>query len=453
MLPIIRLNVFLNKNSRIYHRLIILHLFCLSSLGVLGQNESPLTIALNKDCRFGVVNKDSEEILPFNYTKIETIPIGNDYLITAKDKTKFSYYLYQNQKLIPLNYPEVEKLNDRTLKVGDIGEYGAINTAGKGILLMNYYHIEPAGTTAMITQNANGYGVVDLDGQPILTNQYEQLNYWTMGGFWAYKNGLYQLFGAEGQTINDAIYDAIKIPKADFSVCGVRKEGKWAVITANNEVVVAFDYQGVQILNAGIIAVQDAAAKWQLMDLKGTKITDQLFDAVKPLADNRHLLVRLGAKKGIINQEGKLILPLNTVDIEYLGNNWVAIKREKEVRIFDLEQQQFLNDSFDAVHGAKRGQDWEGVLVQQARQWKWLAFKMATLSTHSYVNVSPMPSGEILVEGKDRELGVLNSKGTLILPMVYQAISPENGFFKVKKEGTDWFFVNKQNTIINCPLF
>lgn len=87
---------------------------------------------MNKDCRFGVVNKDSEEILPFNYTKIETIPIGNDYLITAKDKTKFSYYLYQNQKLIPLNYPEVEKLNDRTLKVGDIGEYGAINTAGKG---------------------------------------------------------------------------------------------------------------------------------------------------------------------------------------------------------------------------------------------------------------------------------------------------------------------------------
>jgi hypothetical protein len=34
--------------------------------------------------------------------------------------------------------------------------------------------------------------------------------------------------------------------------------------------------------------------------------------------------------------------------------------------------------------------------------------------------------------------------------MEYQAITPKDDFFRVKKIGLDWYFVNEENERVNC---
>jgi len=414
------------------------------------QQDLPLKKVYQDNCLVGLVDANSKEILQTVFSTIETTSIGNDWLLTAKSKTQLHYFLYQEDKVTPLPYAKVEKLNDRLLKVSKDGIHGAVNTNGKGVLLINYQEIVTAGTTALITVLEDAYGAATIDGQTILPNKYAALKYWSMGGFWGLKDGDYQLYDYKGQKIGTTICDIVRVPTANLPVCGVRKDKKWGLVNLKNELILDFQYKNILLLDAGLIAVLEKNKKWSLLDLKGKKATEKTYDLVLPSAHAQYIKVVEGNQFGLMNAAGKLVLPVQYQKIDYVGHNWFAVEENGSIKLFNLKTQKFTEQVFQQFLNAVDDKNWKGFLVQEEAQWKWFNFEQGLQTTFSFKNVSRTSSGVVLVENEKHQLGVFSGQGILILPMEYQAITPKDDFFRVKKIGLDWYFVNKNNTQVDC---
>jgi hypothetical protein len=414
------------------------------------QEDLALKKVYQDNCLVGLVDANSKEILRTEFSTIETTSIGNDWLLTAKSKTQLHYFLYQEDKVTPLPYAKVEKLNDRLLKVSKDGIHGAVNTNGKGVLLINYQEIVPAGTTALITVLEDAYGAATIEGQTILPNKYAALKYWSMGGFWGLKDGDYQLYNHKGQKIGTTVCDIVRVPKADLPVCGVRKDKKWGLVNLKNELILDFQYKNILLLDAGLIAVLEKNEKWSLLDLKGKKATEKTYDLVLPSVHAQYIKVVKGAQFGLMNAVGKLVLPVKYQKIDYVGHNWFAVEENGSIKLFNLKTQQFTEQIFQKFLNAVDDKNWKGFLVQEETQWKWFDFEQGLQTTFAFKNVSRTSSGVVLVENEKHQLGVFSGQGVLILPMEYQAITPKDDFFRVKKIGLDWYFANKENEQVNC---
>lgn len=434
-----------------YYCTLLISTICTLFAAVSWAQENPTLKKVYQDnCLVGLVDANSKEVLRTEFSTIETTSIGNDWLLTAKSKTQLRYFLYQENKVTPLPYAKVEKLNDRLLKVSKDGIHGAVNTNGTGVLLINYQEIVTAGTTALITVLEDAYGAATIEGQMILPNKYAALKYWSMGGFWGLKDDDYQLYNHKGKKIGTTICDIVRVPTADLPVCGVRKDKKWGVVNLKNELILDFQYKNILLLDAGLIAVLEKNKKWSLLDLKGEKATEKTYDLVLPSAHAQYIKVVEGNQFGLMNAVGKLVLPVQYEKIDYVGHNWFAIEENGSIKLFNLKTQKFTKEVFQKFLNAVDDKSWNGFLVQEENQWKWFDFEQGLQTTFAFKNVSRTSSGVVLVENEKHQLGVFSGKGILILPMQYQAITPKDDFFRVKKIGLDWYFVNKENEQVNC---
>jgi hypothetical protein len=416
----------------------------------LAQENTTLKKIYQDKCLVGLVDANSKEVLRTEFTTIETTSIGNDYLLTAKSKTQMHYFLYQENKVTPLSYNKVEKLNDRLLKVRKDGVYGAVNTDGKGVLLLNYQEIVTAGTSAMITLLEGAYGAVTIEGQRILPNKYAALKYWSMGGFWGLKDGAYQLYAHNGKKIGATSYDLVRVPTANLPVCAVQKDKKWGLINPKNELILDVQYEQVELLGAGLVAVLGKDKKWSLLDLKGEKVTKKTYDGVLPSKQTQYVTVVEGSQYGLMSSTGKLVLPVQYQAVHYMGHNWVAVQENEVFKLFHLKTQKFNKQVFQKFLSQGAHTNWNGFLVQEEKKWKWFDFEQGLQSTFAFKNVSRTASGVVLVENETQQLGVFSGQGILMLPIEYQGITPKDDFFRVKKTGLDWYFVNQENAPVDC---
>lgn len=413
---------------------------------ILAQNNLPLVLK-SKECAWGLQDEElKKEVLPIQYSYITTTAIGKDWLIEAKEKTQTKYFLYQDGKVIPLAYPFVEKLNNRLLKVGDKDNYGMINTEGKGVLLVNYKNILPAGISTVLTILNQKYGAVAMDGKSILPNKFVQLSYWEMGGFWGMEQKTFQLYDLNGKIVQNAVYDAIK-PSLPMPYCAVSKDGKWGIINSQNKILLPLEYEGMALLDGGLVAAMKGQ-KWQLMDEKGQNKSKEVYENVQNL-NAKIILVTQKGKKGLLDQKGNVILEPIYQELQDVGGNWIAASTGEGFKIFDLNKKAFLSYQFEAVKFGKSQENWTGILFQKDKKWGWLDFNGSIIVNPTYTQVAPSV-GSILVTGENQLVGLISFKGQPILPLEYKSISPYNGFFKVKKEIGTWFYVDKDNEIVGC---
>lgn len=417
-----------------------------------GQINSPFSIFMGSDCHIGLLDQDKKEILPASYAKINIAPIGNNWLITTTVKKQHNYFLKKEEKLITLPYKQVKILNDRLLNVGQQGAYGIVNTEGEGVLLMNYEKILPAGTKSAITMYKELYGAVDLQGKSIIPNHYNKLLHWEAGGFWAYKSGQFQLIDPEGLKVEGAKYDEIVIPDVDLPICAVAKKEEWGVINRQNEMVIHLDYERIKILDIGVVAARVKHQKWCLMGLDGKLKSKEYYEDIGGLG-SKAIVVTQDGKKGLLDYQCKPLLEVKYDDIQYIGNDWVAVYKSKEVLIFSIAENNFLDLIFEDIKTADNGQGWEGVLIKKNNHWGWLDFNKNILINPIYRNVRLNYRNTIIIENDNKKIGTLNNSGRIVIPVEYTEIIPQNEYYKVKKEGTNWYYVNKKNKKVNCLVF
>ncbi len=416
-----------------------------------GQIEVPFKSYIGTDCYMGLKNLTGKEILAPSYKKIEVAPVGNYWLISARAKSQNSYYLYTPEKTNALIYPEVSKINDRWLKVGHTGEYGIISTEGKGILLMNYSEILSAGSSMAITKHKNKFGAIDASGKSIIPNKYKDIKFWEYGGFWVKKDRHFQLVDEEGKEVAGTQCDSVCISEAPLPYCGIMKDKKWGIINKSGEIIFPLNFQSVKLLKTGNIALQQISGQWVLTDIQSRLIEGQEYSGIKS-AGLQTIIVDKNYKKGLINKAGKTILMVEHEEISEIGKDWLRIKDNGSERIFIINENKFSGEStFEEIKKVSdRG---SGILIKKDNKWGWMNYNKEIMIEPTYKSATPGSFGTILITGENNMTGIISDKGEIIIPLEYKVIIPKDGYFKVKKEDSGWYYVNNKNEKVHCQVY
>ena len=405
------------------------------------QLDFPFIYRYSDDCKMGLNTHENQEILPTKYRSIHPTAIGNCWLLKTETKSQKKAFLLKDQQLIPLQYPDVKKINERWVCVGEKGRYGLVDTDGKGVALMQYMQLKPINTSMVLSYKRSGYGLIDDRGAVLLSNQYQNIIAWKGFGFWAKNNNRYQLYKETGQSHWIETFDSIKTSLLDR--CAVQKNKKWGLINFKGTWIIEATYTDIQLFENSLMATLQQK-KWTVLNFKGQEILKQV-DSIQEI--HPYLIVYQNNKAGLLDQEGNWIIPCENATISILNASTVSYSKENKLGYFDLKEQKKSKESYDAIKASAID---SLLLYQEDAKWGMIHKNGQVILPAEYSQISPSKYGFLEVRTADHLLGIFDHEGQEILPPVYKIIFDHKYYFKAKKEGSSWLYLNHKNQFLNC---
>lgn len=334
------------------------------------------------------------------------------------------------------------------------GKYGFVypkNTRQEAI-----YDKITYGLNGFIVQKGNAYGITDEKGSPLGAMEYDSIGI-RYNIYLVKKNGKYGTLSDSGKLVLPVKYDHIlggnkdvsflqnkkgdvtlvfnetgkvfsrKIEDADVygNLAIVKSNGKFGVI--KKDIVVPFEYDSIAYTIAARSGREDRLNKNTPFVFKRSNLSKYIFD----------LVVSKNGKLGLVNSEGEMIYPVENEEISRVDQkNYYLVKKNNVYSIYFKSSNRRTAFEFDRVYADGYG------YVMAFKNNKSGAFNLQgeEIVPFEYDNdyIAQLSTG--LRVTKDGKRGIIDPKGTIIVPVIYEDVSTfyESGFrefIKVKLDG------------------
>ncbi|GCC52191.1 membrane protein [Chryseotalea sanaruensis] len=301
-------------------------------------------------------------------------------------------------QIIPgIPYSIVKKYDPTTARYAA----GCINAAGEFVIPMNYTDLRLEGMRLIACQKNGGgfvYGVISLNNELVIPIVYKSIQ--SLGTLrFAAENasGKFALFTENGKALTN--FDIDKIADFQRGVSIFEQQGLLGLLNRNGEVIAEAKYNSFEVNERGEI-LGLLPNEWEWVDATDGKIKQTLpADKVIPL-DNESLLIKnrkgtalfskdlkqltdfyknlhqsdlheffiaRNSKAGLINENGKIILPL-TFDSVIVDKRFVFASNQNNWQIYSLEGKRLSERSYQQI-------DNRNELVHVKRKSFWGALK------------------------------------------------------------------------------
>lgn len=238
---------------------------------------------------YGVINEKNEVIIPFEYREIFRMEDGrfDTYFIA----NKFGIYdvFDNNGKIINKGYTSFKKLNEKLclLKL-DNSDYHDIFS--KNVFIHNVLEAFEDRNKNIIVNIDNKFGLLSYNGKSILKNDFESID-----------------------ILKDKIYRC-------------KKDGKFAILDMNNLSQGTTDFfQKIENNNGEIIINDNNLIGYYYENGYPNKIIKPQYKSLQNISNKNYsyflVATDLNSKKGVINKDGKIIIPFNFDEIKYKNAN------------------------------------------------------------------------------------------------------------------------------------
>lgn len=278
-----------------------------------------------KNGKYGIINEDNQIVLPFEYDLISAEP--RKYYIVKKG---ISYALFHDNGkwMTPLIYQSIKTKNAvGYFFVKENSKIGLLDTTGAILISPQYKDITLIPSSTMInTGEANDRFIVTA------TNNYK---------------GVVNRLNEIKLPIQ---YDSINQVHGDF--CVVKWKSKWGAFNKNYELIVPMEYDRLENLgrNANYISIVSKNGKYRLVNIQGRQINESAYDAMT-LCSYSFVCTVVQGKKGLLDANGKVILPNEFVEIDPFnfenGPYRVFAKKDKLLAMFDEAGTRITNYEFE----------------------------------------------------------------------------------------------------------
>jgi hypothetical protein len=253
--------------------------------------------------RYGVIDKQGNVLVPFEYTEI--VQKGNDFLLHSQEKTTYiirqniGVFQLQNRQILPTAYAQVAER---------IGNYR----------LVQHYKYTP--TEAQTLKYEERYetlpSIVDSIGKEILPTQFYDIYASTQGQILATQDitlRTYQLYDIAGKPLSKP--DSLLFCSYYFTEEGggeerkdgfalVRFQQKWALFDVTKQAIVT-DWADEFAPSVGKQPLSEIAYRQG----KTWRLLNQTFDQATAFGEEAFAPVRKGKKWGLLHKVGKLTTP------------------------------------------------------------------------------------------------------------------------------------------------
>ncbi len=190
--------------------------------------------------------------------------------------------------------------------------------------------------------------------------------------------------------------------------------------------------------------------KYGLVNAEGKTIIPVKYDSIKP--SNEYFIAALKSKKGLINSEGKIVFPVR-YDMIYITSENLILKKNKVYSIFDMNKKflfsvnadkppKYINNNRFLVVNNDR-------LIITDNKGNPVT-KTEYQNVHKYFNIIKYADIDLIEVTKENKYGIINSDGSIIIPLIYEDISLtgfHEGVFNARKNGK-WGLINLKNEVV-----
>lgn len=253
------------------------------------------------------------------------------------------------------------------------------------------------------------------------------------------RQGKVGMLNLNGQEVISPKYDDLKV--LDSMLIAVMDRGQWMVVNLKEEVVLEKGYQRVQVWNGYYLGfMQDD--KWGIKTRKGTLLCPAMYDDIS--FHTTYFITRKGEKLGLLNLNGESILSNIAQDIQSYndtlffykeGNRWGVIHNSGKILLApEFDSYSKLSDNF----------------IQLVNRGKFYAYSVLVnrlIAQGEYDAFYPF-SRKYLIVKKDRQLGLLDWVGNLVLQTQYNEIQSYGWEqFRANKAGK-WGIVSTNDKVV-----
>lgn len=235
--------------------------------------------------------------IPQEYTQIDT-PIASEIFSFGDDEFDES----EKYKEFYLN-DSLSAFFDEDLQL-----YGIKESDGDTLITAQFTNISPFENGLAIVSNENNeYGALDLQFKPIIPLEYESLNFNSEDQTFIFsKNGKYGILSSTNNIIISNDYDFISFFNNNKAI--VSNGDFYGIINRENEVIVPLEYENITEVVGDYFVVFTSNDGCILYTLKGIKRAS--YDFISSAFADDIFIVMANGKYGYINGEGKVIIPI-----------------------------------------------------------------------------------------------------------------------------------------------
>lgn len=425
---------------------------------------------VRKNNKVGVIDRTGKEVVPIEYDYISTINLLPGYATVRKSVNSKNQYgimnCMQSKIVIPIEYDDLQT-DSNLVSVKQNGRWGLLDITGKQMLPPEYTSLIVYAKEKVCRVEKDGkYGFIDLKGNWIFDKSKSVYSLYGphQGLIMCVVSNKYGYLDMKGNEVIMTKYDYA----SSFEQIGLARVGRknssgateYGYIDKKGTEIIPLKYQtlGYSFSNGLVYAKDPETNRYGFFDKTGKWAIQPVYLDVTSFDDHGGAWAKMtDAKYHYINKTGK---DLGTVDekaatSKYFGKDGFAVHESNDnsyVLIDNTGKIISKIDDCDAVYNYSEGIG--GYKCKSNSKYGFIDIngkKLTTCDFDGFAAFTEYASKvDKVVDGKTKS-GYIDTKGNIILPLVYDNVYAfRNGWGLIKKDG-NYFFVDKNGNLKEPP--
>jgi hypothetical protein len=277
----------------------------------------------------GLLSRQLEEVTPAIYSSIVSFEHG---FMVRDGQLRNGYLNLQGKDIVPFELEAVSIdyrrdsfivfMRYQDIPNGQMLCSGLMDTTGKVLLPPEYWRIEPFHNGVARVQKDNKWGFIDRSGELLCPIMYDATGAVYLNFLKVYKDGGLGLLDRAGKTILEANYAYIKW--LDSTIHYGNKQGDHFIYNLKTEEKHKHSF-GFLTPQANGLFFYKKADKFGLVDARGKLLILAKFDKIHAFR-NKHAIVELNGKYGLIDESGEIVQPINFEGYRYDDDGRYVLK-------------------------------------------------------------------------------------------------------------------------------
>ncbi len=385
----------------------------------------------------------NHQILPFMYDNLYPVD-GSVDLIIGVIGSKSGLFTYTGKTVYPCKYNQITYADNGMTMISDNNKKGYINAKGEIVTQIIYEEGSDFQYPGIAQVKFNGkWGWIDKAGKILVPYIYDEMSNFhnvAIDNKWGELDGY-------GKLIIPCKYDAkLDFQSADSYVKNskswIQLNGKWGLINYQNKILVPPKYDS-PVGTPPCIAI--VKGKSGLIGKSGKEITPFIYDYMS-IYGRYNIFVKLNGKMGIMNVEGKIIIPCKYSNLyllpDSLANNIICVVANHKAGVINTSGKQVIPLIYDSIAYYSEGM----YETKLHGKWGFLNKNGEVAIGFKYDKTQRFSGGPapVLQKGK---WGFINKKGEVVIPFKYEDATAFGKCAYVKLHNK-WGGINKYGKIV-----
>lgn len=389
-------------------------------------------------------------------------------------RTRYGYINRQGNYVIAPEFQQADPFKNGLARVKIDNKTGIIDRTGAYVIEPHYDEIDRIDSRDRIfrVRKDMQYGLIDIDGRVVAEPQFENVGAFSDGCAPVQVGEKWGCINTSGTVFIEPLYDTIHAFSDDRAA--VKLNNKWGFVDRNGFQVIKPTFDQVTRFHNSVAAVC-LGGKWGLIDISGKIVLDHSFDIICDISNSdQFLIIRLGEKHGIINNQGKTIVEPVYDDISFSdegvfivgvkedsepeGFKFLPVETVWEYGLIDLNGQVILPPTYaysDNHRGIDRMEFHQGLAaVCVNHKWGYINARGEMVIDPKFESAKNFSHGVAYIQ-QNGLYGLIDKRGNIIVEPQYINISSEikNGYIRVENKDHRWGVIDTTGRTVVPPRY